>query len=322
MRNIDLFVCTLALLCVTTSSCSAQQNIVPIAFGDFERWTVREIKESAVIGGNTRYIYAVAPNDTIRGEVPFKCSVSPWGTSNVLAKVSGIVKCSATVFPEKRGDGRCARLETRLEEVKVLNVINISVLASGSLFLGETVEPIKNTNNPNSKLVMGVPFTGCPKALQLDYKMKASGNPNREKVTGFSPRSVVPGKDYAILIFALQKRWEDANGNVYAKRVATATQRFMEQTPDWVNSFKINIRYGDFTSDSKAASSLVGLSTKANAYYCRNSKGVMVPINEVGWADEGDKPTHMVMLISSSYAEAYVGSVGNCLWVDNIKLVY
>lgn len=59
---------------------------------------------------------------------------SPWGTSNVMAKVAGITKTNTSVFKEKRGNGFCARLETRIESVKVFGIVNIAVLASGSIF--------------------------------------------------------------------------------------------------------------------------------------------------------------------------------------------
>ena len=45
---------------------------------------------------------------------------SPWATSNVMARVAGITKTNTSVFPEKRGDGFCARMDTRMESVKVL----------------------------------------------------------------------------------------------------------------------------------------------------------------------------------------------------------
>lgn len=298
------------------------QKTVNLAFGNFDQWAVREIKESGVIGGNVRYLYEIAPNDTIKGDIPYRRNPkSPWGTSNVLAKVSGITKCSATVFPEQRGSGRCARLDTKLETVKVLGIINISVLASGSVFLGDVVEPIKDTKNPMAKLNHGVPFTDKPKALVFDYKYRTDGSKSRIKATGFSSQKTVPGQDYADVILLLQKRWEDADGNVYAKRVGTANERIGTNTADWVNGHTIPVHYGDITDD-QAFTPQMGLVPDDRAYYCRNSKGKMVPIRETGWASEDEQPTHMILQMSSSYDGAYVGTVGNSLWVDNVKLQY
>ena len=37
---------------------------------------------------------------------------------------------------------------------------------------------------------------------------------------------------------------------------------------------------------------------------------------------EEDVPTHMVLQFTSSHGGAYIGSPGNSLWIDNVKLVY
>ena len=65
---------------------------------------------------------------------------SPWATSNVMARVAGITKTNTSVFPEKRGDGFCARMDTRMESVKVFGIVDITVLAAGSIFLGDVHE--------------------------------------------------------------------------------------------------------------------------------------------------------------------------------------
>lgn len=79
-----------------------KENEKLIPFGDFNSWMVRIIDESFVIGGNTKTLYEVAPVDTIRGDKPYISStVSPWRTSNVMAKVSGVTKCSISVSRRK-----------------------------------------------------------------------------------------------------------------------------------------------------------------------------------------------------------------------------
>ena len=35
-----------------------------------------------------------------------------------------------------------------------------------------------------------------------------------------------------------------------------------------------------------------------------------------------ENPTHMILQFSSSHGGAFIGSPGNTLWVDNVKLVY
>lgn len=74
-----------------------------IPFGNFENWVVRQIKESFVIGGKTVDVYAIAPSDTIKGAEPYRnAGGSPWASSNVMAKVAGVVKTSVTVSRKTR----------------------------------------------------------------------------------------------------------------------------------------------------------------------------------------------------------------------------
>ena len=80
----------------------AQTEIVePIEYGDMDRWMVREVKESFIIGGNTKYLYELTTGDTLKNNTPYKNTDSPWGTSSVMARVSGVVKTSITGVPEQ-----------------------------------------------------------------------------------------------------------------------------------------------------------------------------------------------------------------------------
>ena len=170
-KTYRLWVASLLTLC--SASAVAQQKVEILPFGNMDQWVTREIKESGIIGGNTKKVYAIGPTETLVGAKPYaNKGGSPWGTSNVMARVSGITKTNTSVFPETRGDGFCARLDTRMESVKVLGIVDITVLAAGSMFLGTVHEPIKSTKNPNKMLQMGIPFTERPSAIQFDYKVK------------------------------------------------------------------------------------------------------------------------------------------------------
>ena len=296
------------------------ENVVPFAYGDMDNWIVREIHESGIIGGNTKWLYELGPSDTIVGNTAFRnMGGSPWAASNVMAKVAGVVKTNTSVFPEKRGDGMCARMETRYESVKVFGLVDIEVIAAGSVFLGTVHEPIKGTKNPQAMLQSGVPFSKKPKALRFDYKVKAAPEKNRVRSTGFSRKSTVAGQDSLAVILLLQKRWEDAEGNVYSKRVGTMVQRYTESTPDWVNDATYPILYGNITSKPEYKPYM---RIQVEERYTLNSKGKSVPIQEVGWAEPGEAPTHMVLQFTSSHGGAYIGSPGNTFWIDNVELIY
>lgn len=296
------------------------ENVVPFAYGDMDNWIVREIHESGIIGGNTKWLYELGPSDTIVGNTAFRnMGGSPWATSNVMAKVAGVVKTNTSVFPEKRGDGMCARMETRYESVKVFGLVDIEVIAAGSVFLGTVHEPIKGTKNPQAMLQSGVPFSKKPKALRFDYKVKAAPEKNRVRSTGFSRKSTVAGQDSLAVILLLQKRWEDEEGNVYSKRVGTMVQRYTESTPDWVNDATYPILYGNITSKPEYKPYM---RIQVEERYTLNSKGKSVPIQEVGWSEPGEAPTHMVLQFTSSHGGAYIGSPGNTFWIDNVELIY
>lgn len=299
---------------------SSQEKVVPLSYGNMDSWTIRKVHESAIIGGNTKTLYEIGPNRTVEGNKPYtNGGGSPWGTSNVMAKVMGVVKTNNSVYRDKRGSGWCAKLTTHIESVKVMGLMNINVLAAGSIFLGEMKEPITGTKDGPKAMNNGIPFTGRPKAVRFDYSVKAAGTPNRIKQTGFSKKQTVPGRDYAIVVLYLQKRTEDNAGNITAQRVGTMVVKYGKSTGGWVNNATYKIMYGDIRNTPGYDASTMGL---RHTDYARNSKGKSVPVKEIGWADADTTPTHLMLQFSSSHGGAYIGSVGNTLWVDNVEMVY
>ena len=131
-KMVHRLVVTTFVAFISSLSLLAQHKVEMFPFGDMDQWVDRQIKESGIIGGNTKNVYEIAPTAVIQGDQVYKnMGGSPWGTSNVMAKVAGITKTNTSVFPEKRGEGYCARLDTRMESVKVLGLVNITVLAAG-----------------------------------------------------------------------------------------------------------------------------------------------------------------------------------------------
>lgn len=300
---------------------AAAETIEPIKFGDMNRWVTRTIKESGVIGGKTKQVYEIGPTQSIEGAKAYtNLGGSPWATSNVYAKVMGVVKTSNAVFPaDHPGQGKCARLTTVLETCKVLGMFDIEVLVSGSIFLGKMNEPISNTSSPYSKMEMGIPYTKRPKALVLDYKLIDPQSGTLTYATT-GTKKTYPGSDSADVFVYLQRRWEDADGNIHAKRVGTGRQRFRGNTP-WKSAHHIPIIYGDATKDP-AYKSYMGLLNGEKAYYARNSKGKMVPVQEEGWDTADATPTHMIVMCSAGSGTAYEGQLGMELWVDNLGLAF
>ncbi|WP_018108460.1 PCMD domain-containing protein [Bacteroides propionicifaciens] len=298
----------------------ANERVEMIAYGDMNQWITRRITESAIIGGKTKDVYAIGPTEVITGDIPYvNKGGSPWATSNVMAKVAGVTKTNTSVFPDRRGTGFSARMDTRMESVKVFGLIDITVLAAGSVFLGSVHEPIKSTKNPQKILQFGVPFTKKPRAVRYDYKIKLSGEPDRIRATGFGRTKTIKGKDLPATVLLLQKRWEDEKGNVFAKRVGTMVNYYYDDT-EWIDNATYQIMYGDIASNRYYLEDRMKIQDQDR--YTVNSKGDIVLIQEIGWANADEAPTHIILQFSSSHGGAYIGSPGNTFWVDNVKLVY
>ena len=219
-------------------------------YGSFDQWCMREIKESGLIGGNIRYLYEFYGDQEIHktGKHPFEAPQDYiWRTNNVLAVVCGVVKTNNTVFPEERDGGYCARIETHIEEVKALGIVNMDVCCQGALMIGQLPEPIRDTKDPMAKVIYGIPFYSCPRALKLDYKADVGHEVVRG--TGFSKLKFLGYPDWAEITVILQNRWEDEDGNIHALRVGTGIERIMEDIPEWENGHMVEISYGDITQE-------------------------------------------------------------------------
>ena len=274
----------------------AQERIESIPFGDFEHWKSNDIKESLLIGGQTKTLYKIGGS---------------WSSSNAHAKAFGIDKVSVSVTPEKRVEGPCCRMESKLETVSAIG-IDFKALATGSIFTGKMIDVVgmKQSNDPNSAIDMGVPFTGRPSALILDYKALI-----QDAAAVYAPAKTkvkeVAGHDKGHITLILQHRCEE-NGHVYAYRVGTAVQ-YINQTTDWKNDFRLPIVYGEAGKASKELSN--------NRHKTHNSEGKMVCIEEVDFREDV-QPTHLIIQISAGSMPPFTGCPGNTIWVDNIKLVY
>lgn len=299
----------------------AQEKIEYLPYGKMDSWTVRYIKESILLGGKTRALYVIAKTDTLRQNKPYPYGKngSPWGTSNAYAKVCGVEKAAVSVTPERRGKGYCCRLETTLQTVKAVG-IDLKALATGSIYTGRLLDPVtlEGVKVPMKAIDMGIPFTKRPTALMLDYKAVIQQGKSMVRATGSTKVTTVQGQDAGEIILFLQHRWEDADGNIYAYRVGTASEHITQSIPKWQNSHRLPIRYGDITRSPNYKS---WEKLSKDRFMARNSKGKMVPVQEIGYKADAT-PTHLILQISAGCQEAFTGCPGNVLWVDNIRLVY
>lgn len=294
-----------------------QDNIrkEPIPFGDFERWTTRIVKESAIFGGDSIKMYEIDIDTVIRGNKAFKPVASPWSTSNAYAEIMGVVKTSYSVQPSKGHDGLCAELKTRIMSFSIMNAGEFNVLIPGTIYLGEMIEPIKGMKDPWSNTDAGIPFSKKPDCLIFDYKSEI---PNKGIITECDGGriSTQQGYDKARILVILQSRKEE-KGKITALRVATA-EMLIDKTTDWEKDVMLPLTYGKLQNTDN----LCELGRLNSIFHAKNSRGKIVPVTETGWAPEGTAPTHLIVYISSGSSEVFTGEVGCTLWIDNISLGY
>lgn len=324
MRSSRIILISLLFFVSAGARLHAQPDVVSLIneYGKFDNWSRREVKESGIIGGQMKHLYEFFGNEEtiFTGKTPYQ---SPpdylWRTNNVLAVVAGVVKTNNTVFPEPRDGGWCARIETHIEEVKALGIINMDVTCQGALLIGSLPEPITTTKDPMSKVLYGLPFTGRPRAVRMDIKADVGYEVIRG--TGFSKLKNMGGADSAEITVILQKRWEDEDGNIHALRVGTGIWRISEDIPEWQNGHEIEIGYGDITSEPYYEE-YMGLKTDPDiAYHAINSEGRNVIVQEDGWAEPDTEPTHLMLHVISSCGKAFYGGVGNTVWIDNVEII-
>ena len=308
------------IVCLLACLTAAAQRYEKVPFGDFEQWTVRYITESQIIGGQEKTLYMIAPTDTVRGEEPYDYNNTIWSSSNAFAKVMGVVKTSTNVTPDKGTNGRCAKLATQFASCKVAGLINIKVLAAGSIYWGKMLEPITGVSDPYAFMDWGIPFTKRPKALVLNYKAIIPNTGKLVKGTTFRTTEF-DGYDPAEVLFVLQYRWEDEKGNIHAKRVGTAVYHIEQSSNGWIKDARIPVIYGD-ARKSKDYKPYMDLISGDKTMYALNSKGKKKPILEEAWADSNSPVTHAIMMITSGSQGAFIGALGNVLWVDEVRLEY
>lgn len=288
-------------------------------YSSLDFWYSRKVKESVLLSNQTIELYGVGKVDSNSDfyDTKLKDPKSPWGTTNIFTKMVLDIG-NARVIPEKRGDGYCARLESKIRKDNIAG-IEVEVLIAGTLFLGEMIEPVRGMKDPIKNVSQGIPFEKHPQAMKFDYQYYAGA----KRVKATNNVEPVAGADLCEFCVILQKRWEDKDGNVLATRIGGARQFFSGSQTQWKNGAVFPITYGDITHLPEYNAKTMGLIPESGEVFVKNSKNKMVPLVETGWGKKDELPTHMIMYFTSSYEGVqYVGSTESVFRVDNIELIY
>jgi hypothetical protein len=322
LKSVAVAICLLFYGTVLYSQSNASgfiDSLGQLNYSSLDFWYSRKVKESVLLSGNTIELYGVGKVDSNSDfyDTKLKDLKSPWGTTNIFTKM--VLDIGNTrVFPEKREDGYCARLETKIRKDNIVGV-DVEVLIAGTLFLGEMIEPVKGMKDPIKNVSQGIPFEKHPQAVKFDYKYDAGAN----RVKATNNVETITGPDLCEFCVILQKRWEDKEGNVFATRIGGARQFFSGAQSQWKNGAVFPITYGDITHLPGYNAKTMGLIPGSGEVFVKNSKNKMVPLVETGWGKKGEMPTHMILYFTSSYEGVqYVGSTESVFRVDNIELIY
>lgn len=285
------------LLTILFVVCASAQNY------SFEHWTSRQVKESAIFGGQTRTLYDIS---------------APWTTSNVHAQIMGTNKAAVSVYPTDHEGGKACLLTIEQVEFSVMGV-PVHAIASGSIFLGETIAPsnMKEACNPMVVLNMNYAYNKRPAVLYFDYDAQIEQSNVISQANVSKRVKHYEGRDGASVTLLLQRRWEDEDGRIHATRIATASARFYKSSAGWVGDYALPLRYGDIRKQPNFQDHE---SLNHHGFMARNSRGKMVVIEEHDY-DPDAQPTHLILLFSAGCQPAYSGHVGNCFKVDNVRLI-
>jgi hypothetical protein len=327
ITQIEAILLFLTIFISEQKNCSSQEKQTKIApnrgaqikYSELDSWYYWEVSESFIIGGATQKLYQLGKISNPQGQSRLleKDPSSVWATTNLYAKM-GVDVGVACVFPEKKGNGYCCRLESKINEINVIGV-KIKVLVSGTLFLGEVIEPVRSIKDPIRKLNHGIAFSGKPKAIKFSYKY----NSGQKRVKSVYSSTPVDGSDKGEFCLILQKRWEDEKGNVFATRIGGARNFFSDTSNNWVNDTTITIHYGNITKEPFYDPKIMGLIPQISELYVKNSKNEMGPLTETGWDTNDETPTHLILYFTSSFEGInYTGSPQSVFWIDNIQLIY
>ena len=286
-------------------------------YENLDNWYSLPVKESFIIGGETIRLFQIGEETGSNFNSAPAAVESPWETSNLHAKLGIDIAC-ACVFPEKRENGFCCRMETRVRGIHALG-FSMDVLVTGALFLGELIEPVRSIKSPIKKMNHGIPFVKLPRAVRFDYKC----SPGENRINTDNHGKPEAGKDMAEFCFILQKRWEESDGSVLATRIGGIRTFFSDSGNQWINGATFPVMYGDISSEPFYDPQKMGLIPSVGPMYVKNSKGEMVQLVEKNWGRGDMTPTHLVMYFNSSYQGIdFIGSPESKFWVDNISLIY
>ncbi len=210
---------------------------------------------------------------------------SAWGTSNPGATFGGMDPNAQRI--ELESENYAVKLTTRYT---FLGSFVNKPIAAGSIFTGDFMEGNISFDDPQASIDFGIPFTASPKSFSIDYKY--TPGPTYINANG----DELPLTDMGDMYILLERREDDV-----VKRVATAWYR-IEKPNENIENITINFIYGELPAGTPE---------------------YMIPLADEIYALEGESPTHIKAVFSSSAnGNSFEGAENSELIIDNVILHY
>ncbi len=228
-----------------------------------------------------------------------------WGTGNEGAILALGSDAKLPTEPYETGLNKFAA-ELTTADTGFFGSIAGKGVAAGNIFTGR----FEIGNVMDAHPVFGTPYTQKPVAFKIDYQYTPAEGLKNGK------RESIDGKDAMDMYLILEKR-EGEN----VKRLGVGWYRSGETQTEWATK-EIEIKYA---RNGKAPEGVEEYAKHVLKYGHDGDTSAKNPSDmaDATWGDITDKPTHILVVFTSSYlGDYFIGAPGSKLLVDNFELIY
>lgn len=231
-----------------------------------------------------------------------------WATGNQGAAFAIALGANADLpsLPYQRSNGENAAELATQNMGSLAAAFGGKGVAAGNIFAGR----FEIGTVTNAHPVFGTPYTQKPIGFKVDYKYSPADGLMDGKL------KAVDGEDAMDMYLILEKRDGDE-----VKRLGVGWYRSGEEQTDWKTQ-EVDIKYA---RNGQAPEGVEEYAKHVLKYGHDGDTSAKEPsgMPEATWGDISDKPTHILVVFTSSYlGDYFIGAPGSKLVVDNFELLY
>ena len=231
-----------------------------------------------------------------------------WATGNQGAAFAIALGANADLpsLPYQRSNGENAAELATQNMGALAAAFGGKGVAAGNLFAGR----FEIGTVTNAHPVFGTPYTQKPIGFKVDYKYSPADGLMDGKL------KAVDGEDAMDMYLILEKR-----DGAEVKRLGVGWYRSGEEQTDWKTQ-EVDIKYA---RNGQAPEGVEEYAKHVLKYGHDGDTSAKEPSDmpEATWGDISDKPTHILVVFTSSYlGDYFIGAPGSKLVVDSFELLY